>query len=221
MHSRHARYAKLSSSPPSPREAQRRQQGSSSPASPTVSERSGTETPPVEVSHRTRRVTFATLASYDRCGVDHSAHPSDSSRGSEGSPAGPERSWLEDVVLDESHFPRPRRLMTTGLPTQNFVFKTGIAMKQGALVKNWKQRLLILDGASLRYYQPVDKGWPRGTIPLALILGVLEVGNELLVQTPKRTYRIRAPNCDARRQWLRAITHNLAILQRNLRPHCD
>jgi hypothetical protein len=69
--------------------------------------------------------------------------------------------------------------MTTGLPTQNFVFKTDIAMKQGALVKNWKQRLLILDGASLRYYQPVDKGWPRGTIPLALILGVLEVGNEL------------------------------------------
>jgi hypothetical protein len=118
--------------------------------------------------------------------------------------------WLSEAFLDYGHFAGPRKAGRQ--PPPNYTFKTGIVVKQGWWAKTWKRRLFVLDGALLRYYDPVERGWPKGTIPLANVTGVFLRGDELRVVTPKRTYRLVASD-GANGGWLRAIQQNMQALR--------
>ena len=89
--------------------------------------------------------------------------------------------------------------------------KMGLAVKQGGFYPNWKRRLFVLDGRSLRYFRPSDRA-ERGAISLGLIRNVLEVGEEVHVVTPKRTFKFVADDCD-NLSWVRAINHNRRVLK--------
>ena len=162
-------------------------------------------------SRKQRRVTFAAVVTRDdehrlqRCASECIGVPnSDVCRASE------LNWWLAEAVLDYSHFSRPRE--TAREMPQKYTFKSGILVKQGWWAKTWRRRLFVLEGALLRYYDPVERGWPKGTIPLAHVSDVFESGNELRVKTAKRTYRLIAPG-GASNGWLRAIQQNMQVLR--------
>lgn len=58
------------------------------------------------------------------------------------------------------------------------VLKSGLLLKQGALVRSWRERWFVLHADRLAYYDPADwdgtrsTGKPRGTLLLSDVVGV-------------------------------------------------
>ncbi|XP_052773980.1 pleckstrin homology domain-containing family A member 1-like isoform X2 [Mya arenaria] len=101
-------------------------------------------------------------------------------------------------------------------------YKSGYAVKQGALRKNWKKRYFVLDSNGFSYYKHDQDKEPIKTLPLHEILQARLVAGEhhphrqnlFEVQTADRTYYVQCEKSEECQKWVSSInqySHQLSV----------
>uniref|UniRef100_UPI00358E7EE4 pleckstrin homology domain-containing family A member 1-like isoform X3 n=1 Tax=Myxine glutinosa TaxID=7769 RepID=UPI00358E7EE4 len=96
--------------------------------------------------------------------------------------------------------------------------KTGYCVKQGGMMKNWKQRYFVLSENAISYYKSDCERDPQRTISLRDVRSAREFDlsvrtSELLrrdnlfeIVTPNRTFFVQAPSPEEMHSWIKAIS---------------
>ncbi|ESO01027.1 hypothetical protein HELRODRAFT_82345, partial [Helobdella robusta] len=96
--------------------------------------------------------------------------------------------------------------------------KTGFLIKQGGLVKNWKERWVVADSKDLKYYQREEDFTPKGTIDLRdctccrktnTLSEAFGKENTFILMTPWRTFLFSAATVTDMESWVAFLKEKL------------
>ncbi|XP_065827650.1 pleckstrin homology domain-containing family A member 1-like [Oscarella lobularis] len=92
------------------------------------------------------------------------------------------------------------------------ILKAGYCVKQGAKMKNWKQRYFVLDPIHFSYYKAKMDKEPIRSVSIGDIRNVVQVigyhnkDNLFQIETPSRTFYIQAESDEELHSWLKAFS---------------